>query len=188
MNADPDLHFLEHPTRRRIVEHLRVLPGDHFRSIVRSLHLSVGTARYHLTALAKKGFVRSERMGDKLRYFATARGSKPPLNETYKQYWKYRDLRARVWLAVLRLPQVRPSSVARSLGVRRQLAAYHLNRLAELGLVTRAHGRYSAVVPGVPERSSPEAASATRAGSMPGLESLYGISMPTPRVAADDWR
>ena len=145
MNLDAGSAFLDHPTRRRIVEHLSLLPGDHFRSIVRSLHLSVGTARYHLGALAKKGFVHPEKMGHKLRYFATARANKPPLNETYRQYWKYRDLRARVWLAVSRSPQARPSTVARALGVSRQLAAYHLNRLAELGLIARSHGRYHAL-------------------------------------------
>ena len=147
VNADADLHFLEQPTRRRILEHLRLLPGDHFRSIVRSLHLSVGTTRYHLAGLVKKGFLRSERIGAKLRYFTTANAAKPPLNETFEHYWKYRDLRTRVWLAVIRMPQARPSTVAKSLGVSRQLAAYHLSRLAELGLVTHGHGHYRAVDP-----------------------------------------
>ena len=127
------------------MEHLRLLPGDHFRSIVRTLHLSLGAARHHLSVLAKTGFIRSERMGSKLRYFALAPGSPPPLNDTFRQYWKYRDLRARVWATVQRSPDARPSTIAAGLGVSRQLVAYHLKRLAELGLVVHGRGRYRAV-------------------------------------------
>jgi predicted transcriptional regulator len=150
VNPESEVRLLEQPTRRRIFEHLRLLPGDHFRSIVRALHLSLGAARHHLGVLAKRGLVRSEKIGGKLRFFAVARDSAPPLNDTYKQYWKYRDLRMRVWSAVLRLPEARPSTVAASLGVSRQLASYHLCRLAELGLVVKSHGRYRAVGPDKP--------------------------------------
>ena len=145
MTANLELGVLNQPTRRRIVEHLRLLPGDHFRSIVRTLHLPLGAARHHLGVLAKRGLVRSERMGGKLRYFAIPKDSALPLNDTFRQYWRYRDLRMRVWSAVLRSPGVRPSDVASSLGVSRQLAAYHLKCLVELGLVVRSHGRYRAV-------------------------------------------
>ncbi len=148
MSSYPDASFLAQPTRRRIVEHLKLLPGDHFRSIVRTLHLSLGTTRHHLTAMIRNGHVRSERIGGKLRYFVIANGSAPPMNDTFRQYWKYQDLRMRVWMAVLRLPEARPSTVAMSLGVSRQLASYHLRCLTELGLVVRSHGRYHAVKSG----------------------------------------
>ena len=164
MAYDPDAIFLRQPTRRRILERLTLIPGDHFRSIVRGLDLSLGAARHHLAALAKRGFVRAERIGGKVRYFATVKGSPPPTNEVFKQYWKYRDLRVRVWSAVVRMPDARPSTVAQSLGVSRQLAAYHLQRLTELGLVSRSHGRYVAL----PVRSNgsalPEALSLRRGG------------------------
>src|SRR2546428_12160962 len=42
---------LKHPVRRQIYDHLRLLPGDHFRSAARSLRLAVATAGYHLTSL-----------------------------------------------------------------------------------------------------------------------------------------
>jgi predicted transcriptional regulator len=145
MIADSAADLLEQPTRARIVEHLRLLPGDHFRSIVRTLQLSLGTARHHLAVLGKSGLVFSEKIGGKLRYFAVVKGSASPMNETFKQYWKYRDLRARVWSTVLRETEARPSSVAERLGVSRQVAAYHLSCLTELGLVVRSHGRYRAV-------------------------------------------
>ncbi|HYM40909.1 MAG TPA: helix-turn-helix domain-containing protein [Thermoplasmata archaeon] len=147
VNAHSDLSIVDHPTRQRILAYLAMLPGDHFRSIGRTLQISMGSTRHHLSVLVKKGLVRSERMGGKLRYFAIARGSTSPLNDTFKQYWKYRDLRMRVWSAVRQQREASPSNVAASLGVSRQLAAYHLACLEELGLVVRARGRYRAVDP-----------------------------------------
>lgn len=147
VNSGLGPRLLEQPTRRRIVEHLTHLPGDHLRSITRSLHISLGAGRHHLVVLAKEGLVRSERMGSRLRYFTNPSSASVPLNDTFKEYWKYRDLRVRVWSAVHRLPDARPSTVAESLGVSRQLAAYHLNRLTELGLVVRTRGRYRAADP-----------------------------------------
>lgn len=147
VNGHPELSNVDHPTRQRILAYLVMLPGDHFRSIGRTLRLSVGSTRHHLSVLVKNGLVRSERMGGKLRYFAIARGSTPPLNDTFKQFWKYRDLRMRVWSAVRQQQEATPSQVAASLGVSRQLAAYHLSCLEELGLVVRAHGRYRALDP-----------------------------------------
>jgi len=138
---------LDHPTRRRIVEYLNLLPGDHLRSIVRALHLPLGTTQHHLQVLTDAGVIRAESMGGKKRYFANTTGPTPPRNEAFRHYWKYRDLRARVWSTVLRSGEARPSTVAESLGVSRQLAAYHLSCLAELGLVVRSHGRYQAVSP-----------------------------------------
>src|SRR5207245_1627713 len=51
---------LKHPVRRQIYDHLRLLPGDHFRSVARSLRLAVGTARDHLNALVQAGRVRRQ--------------------------------------------------------------------------------------------------------------------------------
>jgi predicted transcriptional regulator len=147
MNSGPGTRLLEQPTRRRIFEHLTLLPGDHLRSIIRTLHISLGAGRHHLVVLTREGLVRSERMGSRLRYFAVPVGDAIPLNDTFKEYWKYRDLRMRILSAVIRLAEARPSTVAASLGVSRQLAAYHLNRLAELGLVVRSRGRYRAADP-----------------------------------------
>src|SRR5205823_11387464 len=48
---------LKHTVRRRIYDHLVRLPGDHFRSVARSLDIAVSTARNHLTALIRDGLV-----------------------------------------------------------------------------------------------------------------------------------
>lgn len=138
---------LDHPTRQRIYEHLLRLPGDHFRSVVRSLHLGLGTARYHLGVLGRNGFVRSEKMNGWSRYYPIGRRAEPERNRLYEKHWRMRDLRLRVLQTVRRSKEAGPSEVARTLGISRQLAAYHLDRLTELGYLKqrRSRGRPYAV-------------------------------------------
>lgn len=135
---------LDHPTRRRIYEHLLVLPGDHFRSIVRCLRLGLGTVRHHLEVLMSRGLVRVEKMNGRARYFPTGQGADPHLNMLFEQHWTYRDLRLRILFAVRRMHQARAVTLARMLEISRQLAAYHLARLEEAGYVKCVNGLYSA--------------------------------------------
>lgn len=131
------LSGLDHPTRRRIYEHLLILPGDHFRSIVRTLRLGLGTGRHHVDVLVRLGLLKAERINGRCRYYPTGQGSEPQVNNLYTCHWNYRDLRARVLFAVRRSKDPRPSVIARTLRISRQLVAYHLSRLQEMGYVTR---------------------------------------------------
>ncbi len=135
---------LDHPTRIRIYNHLLVLPGDHFRSIVRSLHIGVGEGRHHLNVLLRAGLVREEKTNRRCRYYAEGHGPTSDRNELFAKHWGFRDLRLRVLFAVRDLGEAKPSTVAKSLGISRQLAAYHLTHLQALGLVTRDARRYRA--------------------------------------------
>ena len=135
---------LEHPTRRRIYDHLLQLPGDHFRSIVRSLRLGLGTARHHLDVLATHGWVRAQKLQGRVRYYASGKEALPQMNRLYERHWTLRELRMRVLLTVVRHGEVRPNQVARHLRISRQLAAYHLARLRETGHVTGSGGVYRA--------------------------------------------
>jgi len=156
--APPDLAFLlpifvvgyaranglDHPTRLRIYNHLLVLPGDHFRSIVRSLRIGVGEGRHHLSVMLRSGLVREDRANGRCRYYAEGSGPLSDRNELFAKHWSYRDLRLRVLFSVRTLGEAKPSMVAKSLGISRQLAAYHLANLAVLGLVKRDGRRYRA--------------------------------------------
>jgi DNA-binding transcriptional ArsR family regulator len=170
IHANPNRTVLEQPNRRRIVQHLIVQPGDHFRSIARALELSIGTTRHHLSVLAKQGLVRSERIGSRCRYYALMGGPRLSMNETYRRYWRSRDLRMRVWSTLQRVHDARPSSVAAALGVSRQLAGYHLKRLALSGLVLADAGRYRPVNP--------------RTGEV----DLYRRPVVRPRILEDSFR
>lgn len=135
---------LDHPTRRRIYQHLLMLPGDHFRSIVRTLRLGHGTASHHLAVLIRSGLVSSVKVDRRCRYYPKGQDSEYARNELFMKHWSYRALRPRVLSALRRLGSAKPGMVARQLGVSRQLAAYHLARLEKLGVVRRENGRYRA--------------------------------------------
>lgn len=135
---------LDHPTRVRIYNHLLVLPGDHFRSIVRSLRIGVGEGRHHLNVMLRSGLVREDKSNGRCRYYAEGQGPMMDRNELFAKHWDYRDLRLRVLFTVRTLGQAKPSAVAKSLGISRQLAAYHLANLTELGLIQRDGRHYRA--------------------------------------------
>lgn len=135
---------LGHPTRVRIYNHLLVLPGDHFRSIVRILRIGVGEGRHHLNVMIRSGLVREDKSNGRCRYYAEGKGPVTDRNELFAKHWDYRDLRLRVLFAVRNMSDAKPSAVAKSLGISRQLAAYHLANLEELGLVTRDGRHYRA--------------------------------------------
>jgi predicted transcriptional regulator len=126
---------LSHPVRRRIYDHLRRLPGDHFRSVARSLELAVGTARYHLDALLRDGLVYKEDMNGRARYYVT--GGEADVNRLYARHWEFRDIRLRVVATLRRLEKAQPATVARVLGISRQLVSYHLACLEKAGRVRR---------------------------------------------------
>ena len=135
---------LEHPARKRIYNHLTRLPGDHFRSIVRSLRLGHGAAHYHLDVLVSRGFLLQETSEGRSRYYPNARGAESERNHLYRKHWKFRVLRLRVLLVLGRLRQAGAVTVARELKISRQLASYHLSQLSKRGEVVREQGRFTA--------------------------------------------
>lgn len=135
---------LDHPTRIRIYNHLLTLPGDHFRSIVRTLSIGIGEGRHHLDVMLRNGLVRESKTNGRCRYYAEGQGPASERNDLFAKHWGFRDLRLRVLFAVRNLGDAKPSGVARALGISRQLAAYHLRNLEELGLVTREGRSYRA--------------------------------------------
>ena len=139
-----------HPTRTRILEHLRLLPGDHLRSIARSLSVSLGEARYHLHVLHRSGAVHEEKVRHRARYYSAEPGPQAERNTLFQKHWKHRDLRARVLQAVQVQEAPRPSEVARAAGISRQLASYHLVRLTESGHIAREGRGYRIVSPESP--------------------------------------
>jgi predicted transcriptional regulator len=137
-------HFavLAHASRRKIYEHLLRLPGDHFRAIARAVRMSVGSARHHLAVLVRSGLVYEEKAEGRCRYYPRGGAIATQITGLYRKHWRYRDLRFRVLLAVHAVRAAGPSTVARTLGISRQLAQYHLTRLAKQGKLTFRDGTY----------------------------------------------
>jgi len=134
---------LKHPVRRQIYDHLRLLPGDHFRSVARSLRLAVGTARYHLNALVQDGLIYKQGINGRTRYYVS--GGEVEMNRLYARHWEYRDVRVRVLLTVKRMDNAQPAAIAKVLGISRQLASYHLRCLEKAGRVRRHGASYRVV-------------------------------------------
>lgn len=133
---------LEHPTRRRIYDHLLALPGDHFRSLVRSLDLSIGVTRHHLAVLMAQDFVYEDKSNGRTRYYAKALPAQSEKNGLYARHWGFRDTRGRIVRAVEQLGDATPTKVAKAMGISRQLAAYHLTQLERAKVLHREGGAY----------------------------------------------
>jgi len=133
---------LEQATRRRVYEHLLLLPGDHFRSIVRSLRIGVGTARHHLQVLVRDGLLYERKADGRSRYYVSGDSEQLAKNDLFGKHWGFRDLRLRIWNALNRSGESTATKIATILGITRQLAAYHLGRLEEKGLVSSQNRRY----------------------------------------------
>jgi DNA-binding transcriptional ArsR family regulator len=131
-----------HPTRTRILEHLRLLPGDHLRSIARTLRVSLGEVRYHLHILHRSGLVHEEKVRHRARYYAADPASLAERNRLYQKHWEQRDVRTRVLHTVQLNGAVRPTQVAKTMGISRQLANYHLGHLTASGQLARENGHY----------------------------------------------
>jgi predicted transcriptional regulator len=135
---------LDHPARRRIYDHLSRLPGDHLRSVARSLRIAVGTTRYHLDALRREGLIYKRDTNSRARYYVSNGGAE--VNRLFARHWEYREVRLRVLDALRRMEDAPPAKIAKHLGVSRQLASYHLASLERAGLARRQGARYQFVV------------------------------------------
>lgn len=124
--------LLEHPRRRGIYETVLAHPGIHFRELHRASGGAYGPFLFHIRLLSEGGYLRSERRGRYRQVFATvsppgATSGAPAIPNPV----------ARAVFAALAEGAVRPGDVAVRLGVSRQLASYHLQRLEKAGLVRR---------------------------------------------------
>jgi len=113
---------LKHPIRRRIYDHLVRLPGDHFRSVARSLNLAVGPPAITWSTRPRwpRLQTRHERSG---RYYIT--GGEAEVNRLYARHWEYRDVRLRIYGALRHVEKAQPATIAKALGISRQLGRYH---------------------------------------------------------------
>ncbi len=130
------------PYRRRLARPHRLrLHGDPHPS--RTLRLAFGTAYHHLDVLVSKRLVRRNSRSGRCRYYPSAsRLASGPDDRADAGFGSDWHPRTRVFVVLVRLGEAGPSVVAKALGMSRQLASYHLNRLQELGLARKERGRY----------------------------------------------
>ncbi len=128
--------FLDDPSRARVLEAIRASPGATATDLERATTLHRTTAAYHARRLQQAGYVAVVREGGVNRYFSTTTPADSGLRFAVC-LTRYAPLRRILeWLA--QRPDATPRELAVALGVSRRAVAYHLQRLLDAGLVTRA--------------------------------------------------
>jgi len=140
--------LLDHETRERIVEYLRVNPGAHYSAMAKDLELPHGVLTHHINMLETQEMVFSKQDRSYRRFFLDGMSRQGPL---------VTGLKREVLRAIRKNPGSTQAEIARYLEMSRMKASYHINSLEELGLVERIErGREKLVYPKGPEPARPE--------------------------------
>lgn len=121
---------LDNDLRRRIYDHLRTEPGDHYSGIKSELGLGSGTLTHHLRVLEDQGLVTSRRDGRLKRFFPT--DQEPPEGLL--------GIRGQLLETLDENPAASQSELAERLGTSRQRVHYHIQELEDQGRVRVERG------------------------------------------------
>jgi predicted transcriptional regulator len=136
-----DDQALEHPNRRRLLDHIVQDPGINFRGLVRVSGIAAGTTRHHLTILVRSGLVAEQGYGSTRRFFAGSAGG----GWEHKVLLREPGLRRLFdWVAASPgATQMQVLDAMAAAGWSRSTTQHRLQRLAEGGAVqVRWQGRY----------------------------------------------
>jgi DNA-binding MarR family transcriptional regulator len=121
-------------TRRGVIyEYIRAHPGTHVRGMAKELGLATGDLHYHLFWLEKNGFVRTRKSGFYRFVFPTLvfREEQEILLGVLSQ-----ETPREILLCLLARPMTQ-GELARSLGHSQPTVSWHMDRLAQLGVVSK---------------------------------------------------
>lgn len=122
--------LLHAPIRQKIYHEVALAPGIHMRELFRRVGGGWGGFRAHLRALEAAGYVKTAKAGNQRTvYLQTEAAPEAALHPTARKILEHVPSAGQ---------SVAVADLARSAGVSRQLVRYHLERLAELGLVGAA--------------------------------------------------
>lgn len=119
----------DEPSRARIMTIVRAEPGIHFRRLMRRSDLTNGALDHHLHQLVSGGRLRIVRGAGRSRYYpkGVSPGQVPAIAHNPGAQAVLQVLAGR--------PGLSASDVARSVGITRSTANYHVRRLADAGLI-----------------------------------------------------
>ncbi|UCF08586.1 MAG: winged helix-turn-helix transcriptional regulator, partial [Thermoplasmata archaeon] len=130
--------ILDHFVRGEIFGYIKVHPGDNYSTIKKNLELSNGTLTYHLNVLEREGLIKSwSNNGHKYFY---PKGVKIPGNGV-----KNPSIHDAILKAIGDSPGISVSDIAAITGISRQLANYHVRRLAAEGRIELERKSFSKI-------------------------------------------
>lgn len=128
--------ILEHPGRAEVYERVKAFPGVNFVQLSEQVEFGTSTLNYHLRVLEKNGFVTSVRDGRYLRFFDRKSGHYS--NQKKFQVSALRNPQTAAIAQHIRAnPGVAQCDLATTFGVTASTVTWHINRLAQQGLVTK---------------------------------------------------
>jgi DNA-binding MarR family transcriptional regulator len=122
-------------TRRGVIyEYIRGHPGAHVRGMARELRLGTGDLHYHLFWLEKHGFVKTKKSGFYRYVFPTKvfREEQEVLLGVLTQ-----ETPREILLCLLLDAAMRQGDLARSLGHSQPTISWHMDRLIQLGIISK---------------------------------------------------
>jgi DNA-binding MarR family transcriptional regulator len=122
-------------TRRGIIyEYIRAHPGAHVRGMAKDLHVGTGDLQYHLFWLEKHGFVKTRKSGFYRFVYPTMvfQEKQEVLLGVLSQ-----ETPREILLCLLRDPTRTQGELARRLGHSQPTVSWHMDRLIQLGVVSK---------------------------------------------------
>jgi DNA-binding MarR family transcriptional regulator len=123
-------------TRRGVVyEYIRAHPGTHVRGMAKELRLATGDLQYHLSWLEKHGFVKTKKSGFyRFVYPAMVFQEKQEVLLGLLSQETPRE----ILLCLLQEAALTQGDIARSLGHSQPTISWHMDRLIQLGVVSKS--------------------------------------------------
>jgi len=130
--------ILDHFVRGQIFGYLKVHPGDNYTTIKKNLELNNGTLTYHLKVLEREGLIKS--WSDGSRKYFYPQGVKIPGDGV-----KNPSIYDTILKSIKDSPGISIRDIAAVLGISRQLANYHVRKLAAEGEIELERKSFSKV-------------------------------------------
>jgi predicted transcriptional regulator len=119
---------LDHFVRGQIFGYIKINPGDNYTTIKKNLDLNNGTLTYHLNVLQREGLVKS--WSDGKHKFFYPQGVKIPGNGV-----KNPSIHDAILKSIKDSPGITVRDIAAVTGISRQLANYHIRKMAANGTI-----------------------------------------------------
>lgn len=126
---------LDHFTRGQIYEYIKSNPGVHYSQIMHRFELKNGTLSHHLNILEKQEYIKSQMDGMYRRFYPTGMKIKA------KDINFLSEIQRNILNVIRKKEGISQSKIARELGRSRRIINYHVNLLADAGIIrVERHG------------------------------------------------